>query len=262
MTQISVNDIHLHYQLDGPESAPVLVFVNSIATDLSIWDQVTSVLQSSFRILRYDARGQGQSSAPDGPYSIELLASDLIGLLDALGLVRVNLCGLSLGAMVGMWIATHHPERIERLVLCNTAARVGPPESWDARAAAVLERGMQAIRPAVLERWLSPHFVSANPQGAERVLAMALGSPVAGYIGSCAAIRDMDQRESISTIRIPTLVVASSADAATPVADARHIANSIQAAVYTELSGGHLSNVEQATGLATAMMGFLQGRTA
>lgn len=257
MPTISVNDLDIRYELKGQESGQVLVLVNSIATDLSVWDDVVSVLQSSFLILRYDLRGQGGSTVTDGPYSIDMLGQDLIGLLDALDLDKVSLCGLSLGAMTGMWLATHHPERIARLVLCNTAARVGPPESWDARAAAVSERGMQAIRPAVLERWLSADFVGNGGTRADRVIDMALNAPAAGYIGACAAIRDMDQRESIRSITVPTLVVAGTEDAATPVADARYIAHTIPGAIFTELPGGHLSNVEQPARLGTAIRGFL-----
>lgn len=258
MSIISVNDLHMRYELDGQENGLVLVLVNSIATDLSVWDEVVSALQNTFRIVRYDMRGQGGTTATDGPYSIEMLGNDLVGLLDALGLDKVSICGLSLGAMTGMWFATHYPERIERLVLCNTAARVGPPESWDARAAAVSERGMQAIRPAVLERWLSADFVRAGGARIDRLLDMALHSPAAGYIGACAAIRDMDQRESIKGITVPTLVVAGGEDAATPVADARYIADVIPGAIFTELPGGHLSNVEQPARLGTAIRGFLQ----
>jgi 3-oxoadipate enol-lactonase len=254
---ISVNDLQMHYQLEGLETGPVLVLVNSIATDLSVWDGVVAALQNSFRILRFDARGQGQTTVTDGPYSIEMLGRDLVGLLDALGFDKVSMCGLSLGAMVGMWLATHRPERVERLVLCNTAAWVGPPASWDARADAVRQSGMQAVRPAVLERWLSPDFCRLDTAGTQRVVDMALASPATGYIGACAAIRDMDQRESIRAIAVPTMVVAGSADAATPVADARYIANTIPGAICTELPGGHLSNVEQPARLANAIRGFL-----
>ena len=257
MSIISVKDLQVHYQLEGLDSGPVLVLVNSIATDLSVWDDVVTGLQNTFRILRYDVRGQGQTTVTEGPYSIETLAKDLIGLIDALGVEKVSICGLSLGAMVGMWLATNCSERIERLILCNTAAHVGPPESWDARAGAVIDRGMEAIRPAVLERWLSSEFVSAGGARMNKVLGMALGSPVAGYIGACAAIRDMDQRESIRAIPVPTLVVAGSSDAATPVADARFIADTIPGAIFTELPGGHLSNVEQPVRLSTAIRGFL-----
>ncbi|RJF95120.1 3-oxoadipate enol-lactonase [Noviherbaspirillum saxi] len=262
MPTIRVNDIDLHYRLDGPQAAPVLVFINSIATDLTVWDAVVPALQNSFGVLRYDARGQGKSTVTDGPYSIDMLGNDLLSLLDSLSLRRVHLCGLSLGAMVGMRLATKHPERIDKLVLCNTAAQIGPPESWDARAEAVRGKGMSAIRTAVLERWLSPEFVAQNKEGTERVLNMAHSSPVNGYIGSCAAIRDMDQRESIKSITAPTIVVAGTADAATPPADARYIANAIPRAIYTELPGGHLSNVEQPTRLGNAVRSFLLNSSA
>ncbi|MES2257096.1 MAG: 3-oxoadipate enol-lactonase [Pseudomonadota bacterium] len=249
--------LRIHYRIDGPEHAPVLVLLNSIATDLSVWGEVTDELRQSMRILRYDARGQGETTAPDGPYSIAMLAQDLVSLLDGLDLSKVHLCGLSLGAMVAMQMATAYPQRVDRLVLCNTAAQVGPPESWDMRAAAVREHGMQAVRPAVLERWLSADFRERQPQAAQRVVEMALASAPAGYIGSCAAIRDMDQRISIGAIAAPVLVVGSASDAATPPADGRYIAGAIGGARYVELPGGHLSNVEEPARLAAEIRNFL-----
>ncbi len=257
MPIIDVNQLPLHYRFDGPEDAEVLVFINSIATDLSIWDETLAALQNSFRVLRFDARGQGQSGVPEGPYSIAMLGQDLLALLEALDIPVVHVCGLSLGAMVGMWLATHHPQRVGKLVLCNTAAYVGPPAAWDARAAAVREQGMAAVRPAVLQRWLSAPFLASHPAATEQVVGMVQASPTAGYIGSCAAIRDMDQRGTIAAIAALTLVVAGSADAATTPADARYIAATIPRATYTELPGGHLSNVEQPQRLGEEIRKFL-----
>ncbi len=249
--------LRTHYRFDGPQGAPVLVLLNSIATDLAIWDAVVAPLQGRFRILRYDARGHGATTSPAGPHSIPLLAHDLLELLDGLGLQQVPLCGLSLGAMVAMHVASVQPQRVHRLVLCNTAAQVGPPESWDARAAAVREEGMQAVVPAVLTRWLSQSFCANNPSGSQRVVDMALRCDPAGYIGACAAIRDMDQRESIRAIAAPTMVVAGSADIATAPAEGRYIAGVIEGAEYVELEGGHLSNVEQPQRLAAEIARFL-----
>jgi 3-oxoadipate enol-lactonase len=252
-----VNKQKLNYRLDGPLDKPVIVLLNSIATDLSVWDAVADDLSTSFRVLRFDARGQGQSSIPEGAYSLALLGQDLIGLLDELKLESVNLCGLSLGAMVTMWIALHYPDRLEKLILCNTAAYVGPPESWDMRATAVREKGMVAIRPAILERWLSASFVANNAIATERILRMSLGSPPDGYIGSCAAIRDMDLRNEIRSINAPTLVISGAEDTATTPADAQYIAENIPSALHKKLPGGHLSNVEQPSQIVTEIRTFL-----
>lgn len=257
MPFIDIDDARLHYRLDGPESGPVIVLVNSIATDMRVWDDVAVNLTDTFRILRYDARGQGQSSVAGGSYSLALLVKDLLALLDRLQLEKVHLCGLSLGAMVGMRLATDYPQRIGKLVLCNTAARVGPPESWDARAAAVADNGMEAIRQAVLGRWLSASFVENDKAGVDRILKMSLESPAAGYIGSCAAIRDMDQRESIRSIAAPTMVISGNDDIATTPEDARYIADAIPGAIHVALSGGHLSNVEQPARLSSEIRQFL-----
>jgi 3-oxoadipate enol-lactonase len=249
--------LRINYLMEGPEGAPVVVLLNSIATDLSVWDAVASQLRDSFRVLRYDPRGHGATTSVEGPQSIAMLAHDLLALLDGLGLAQVSLCGLSLGAMVAMHIATVHPQRVHKLVLCNTAPQVGPPDGWDARAAAVREQGMAAVRPAVLTRWLSPGFCADDADGAARIVGMALRSDAAGYIGACAAIRDMDQRATIGAISAPTLVVVSTADIATAPAEGRQMAAAIAGASCVELPGGHLSNVEQAQQLATQIASFL-----
>ncbi len=259
------NGYQLQYWIDEAagdvEARPWLVLINSIATDLRIWDPVVASLRGHYRILRYDARGQGGSTVEDTEFSIASLADDLIALLDGLGIRTAHLCGLSLGGMVAMHLATIRPERVKRLILCNTAAYVGPPESWNARAAAVREAGMEAVRPAVLDRWLSAGYVHANPIDTSRVLEMALQSQPAGYIAACAAIRDMDQRESIRAIQAPTLVIGGALDLATTPADTRHLADVIPGSRYVELPCGHLSHIEMPERLAAEFSRFLGGDT-
>jgi 3-oxoadipate enol-lactonase len=254
---LDVQDTRIHFQVEGPEEGDTVVLVNSIATNLSIWDKVAAIVTKSVRVLRYDARGQGASGVPEGPYSIEGFAADLIAMLDSLNLEKVHICGLSLGAMVGMWIATHHPERVGKLVLCNTAAYAGPPASWDARAATVRELGMSTLEGSVRSRWLAPSFVEEHELVVTRVVDMALTSPSEGYIGACAAIRDMDQRGSIGCISAPTLVVAGSKDMATSLKDAQEIVAAVKDAEYLEFPCGHLSNVELPEPLAKAIVAFL-----
>lgn len=257
MPFISTNDIRIHYRWDGPEDAPVLVLSNSIATDLTLWDDVVASLAQSFRVLRYDARGQGMTDVTEGPYTLDLLGSDLVGLLDGLQLAKVHLCGLSLGAMTAAWLAAHHCGRVDKLVLCNTAAWLGPPEAWDARIAAARERGMEVMRPAVLDRWLSPAFRTANEAKVERLLGMVTGASLEGYLGACAVLQHVDLRETVRAIEVPTMVVCSVEDVATPPSEARFIVDRIPDAVYTELPGGHQSNVEQPEKLAAVIKTYL-----
>src|SRR3989440_5710104 len=156
MPFVDAGGTRLFHRFDGRSDKPVLVLSNSLGCDLAMWDPQIAAFAERFRLLRYDSRGHGQSAVPPGPYRIEDLGRDLLALLDALGLSRVHYCGLSKGGMVGMWLGVNAPDRIERLVLCNTSAYLGPPELWDARIEAVRSSGMQAVAPQGAERWLAP----------------------------------------------------------------------------------------------------------
>jgi 3-oxoadipate enol-lactonase len=257
MPSIDVNGTSLFHRFDGEREAPVLLLSNSLGSDLGMWDAQIEAFASRFRVLRYDSRGHGKSAVPAGPYRIEDLGRDVIGLLDALGLGRVHFCGLSKGGMVGMWLATNAPQRVDRLVLCNTSAFLPPKELWDARIEAVRQSGMAGVAPQVLERWLTGAFRARAPEAVERVRRMILATPPDGYVACCAAIRDMDQRESIARIRAPTLVVAGSEDPATPPAHGRAIADKIRGAKVVELPASHLSNIEAADQFTAAVLDFL-----
>jgi len=249
----------LFHRFDGKPEKPVLVLSNSLGTDLEMWEPQMPAFAERFRVLRYDSRGHGQSAVPPGPYRIEDLGRDLLALLDALGLSRVHYCGLSKGGMVGMWLGVNAPDRIDRLVLCNTSAYLGPPELWNARIEAVRGSGMQAVVPQVLERWLTPSYRARAPDAVEKVRRMLLATPPEGYVACATAIRDMDQRESISAIRAPTLVVAGARDPATPPEHGRQIAERIRGAKVVELPAAHLSNVEAADRFTAAVLEFLGG---
>ncbi len=255
MPYADLNDVRLHYRLDGPEDAPVLMLSNSLGTTLDMWAPQLPVLAQRFRVLRYDSRGHGGSQLTPGPYTINQLAGDAVGLLDALGIGRTHFCGLSLGGMVGQWLGVHAPERIDRLILCNTAARIGPPELWNTRIEAVRQGGMDAITEAVLGRWFTAGFLD-NPAVAP-LRTMLLAASAEGYMACCAAVRDMDQRDSIARISRPTLVIAGSHDLATPPADGRFLVERIAGAEYLQLDAGHLSNVEQAERFTAAVLAFL-----
>ncbi len=259
MPFIETNGCRLHYRFDGPENAPVLVLSNSLGTNLSIWDRQVQRWSRDFRVLRYDGRGHGGSSVPPGPYSIEMMGKDLLGLLDGLGIVKAHLCGLSMGGCIALWLGIHAGDRIERLILSNTAARIGTPEVWATRAQAVLQDGMAAVIPATLERWLSVYFRQRAPEQVKAIETMLTAMSSQGYAACCAAIGEMDQRDQVDAVGVPTLVIVGSADTATPPVDGRFLADRIAGARYVELPAAHLSVVETADQFTDTVLGFLRG---
>jgi 3-oxoadipate enol-lactonase len=257
MPHIKLGDVSLHYRVDGPENAPVIVFSNSLGSDLSMWDAQAAALSHDFRVLRYDGRGQGLSSVPAGPYSVEMLSRDVVGLIDGLGLDRVSFCGLSMGGMIGMWLGENAAGRLRKLMLCNASAKLGSPETWKPRMDAVQQSGMAAIVDTTLGRWFTPSFHASSPDQIGRIRNMLLRAPVDGFLGAYAALRDADHRELIARIAAPTLVIAGSKDPGTTPADGRFLAGKIPGAQYVELDAAHLSNVERSTEFNAAIVSFL-----
>lgn len=257
MPAIRVNGDDFFVQLDGPAKAPVLLLSNSLSSDLSMWDDQVPVWAQRFRVVRYDSRGHGDSVVSEQPYSIDQLGRDVIGIMDALGIETAHWCGLSLGGMVGMWMLTHAPERIDKAVLANTAAYMGPAELWNGRIETARRGGMEALVEPTIERWFPEHFRKAAPATISRMRAMILRTPVEGYQGCCAAIRDMDQRESIRNITNPVLVIIGSRDPATTSADGELIAASIRYAKTVVLDSAHISNIEQPAAFASTVLDFL-----
>jgi 3-oxoadipate enol-lactonase len=247
----------LFYRFDGPEDRPVLVLSNSLGTDLDMWEPQLAAFTGRFRVLRYDSRGHGRSEAPAGPYTIELLGRDALALLDGVGLETVSFCGLSKGGMVGQWLGAHAGERLERLVLANTSAHIGAPEVWNQRIATVQAEGMAAIVPALIDRWFTKPFQERAPDEVARITDMLRTTNPEGYIACCAAVRDMDQREAIRGIRVPTLVIAGRHDLATPPDQARLIAERVPGARLVEFDTAHLGNVEAAEAFNRAVLDFL-----
>jgi 3-oxoadipate enol-lactonase len=250
----------LHYRVDGAADAPTLMLSNSLGTNLSMWEAQVPALSRHFRVLRYDSRGHGQSMVSPGPYSIAQLARDALVLLNALDLERAHFCGLSMGGMIAMWLAVHAPERIDRLVLCNTAPRIAPPELWNTRIETVRNGGMKAITDGVIGRWFTQAFIARAPEAVEAVRQVLLTTPPEGYTACCAAIRDMDQRNEVELIKAPTLVISGTHDPATTPADGRFLAERIAGARYTELATAHLSNIEAAEPFTDAVLKFLDGQ--
>jgi 3-oxoadipate enol-lactonase len=256
MPFVDVAELKTHYALSG-EKAPVLMFSNSLGTDFSMWDAQLEELQRRSCILRYDTRGHGKSSVTPGDYTIEQLGRDVLGLLDSLRIDRVDFCGLSMGGGIGMWLGIHAPNRLHRLILCNTAAQIGTKEAWNGRIATVRKDGMKSVAAAVAERWFTPEFRASSAEQVMRTQKMLENSPPAGYAACCAAIRDMDQRDQIGRIKISTLVIYGGRDPVIPIPDAQFLAERITGAEAIELPAAHLSNVEKAGAFTEAVSNFL-----
>jgi 3-oxoadipate enol-lactonase len=238
--------IDLNYRVDGPPNAPVLVLSHALGVSMAMWDPQLPALTRDFQVLRYDHRGHGGSPMPAGPYRIEELGRDLLHLLDQLALDRVSFCGLSLGGFVGMWVASHAPERIDRLVLCCTAARMPRPEDFAARARTVREHGIEAIADSLIARWFTSAFPASHPGTVARIRSILLSTPREGYAGACEAIAQMDLREDLPRIKAPTLVIGAERDESTPPEKAREIAERIPGAELAIIpNAAHFANVEQ-----------------
>jgi 3-oxoadipate enol-lactonase len=238
--------IDLNYLLDGPPDGPVLVLSHALGLSLAMWDPQLESLSCVFRVVRYDHRGHGGSPVPAGPYRIEDLGRDLIHLLDRLELNRVSFCGLSLGGMVGMWIAANVPQRIDRLVLCCTAARMPRPDDFAARARTVREHGMEPIADTLIGRWFTPAFPASHAETVARIRAILVSTPREGYAGACEAIAQMDLRDELPRITAPTLVIAAEHDRSTPPELSRQIAGGIPGAEVVVIpDAAHIANVEQ-----------------
>jgi 3-oxoadipate enol-lactonase len=222
-----------------------------------MWDAQIPALARKFRVLRYDSRGHGLSDVTPGPYTIESLGRDVVGLLDALQISTAHYCGLSVGGMIGEWLGIHATQRFTSLTLCNTAARIGTTDGWNARISAVCAGGMAPIANGVVSRWFTEDFAKRVPSAVEATRQMLLHSPPEGYADTCAALRDEDLREAIAGVRTATLVITGTHDAATIPADGRFIAGKIPGAQYVELDAAHLSNIEAAEPFTAALMNFL-----
>ncbi|HEX2240482.1 MAG TPA: 3-oxoadipate enol-lactonase, partial [Actinomycetota bacterium] len=257
MDVVCIGGENFAVRVDGPDDAPALFLSNSLSSDMTMWDDQVPLWSRHFRVIRYDQRGHGRSVVSPKPYSMDQLGRDAVSIMDQLGIAKVHWCGLSLGGMVGMWVLTHARERVGKAVLANTAAYMGPRELWDGRIATAESGGMEALVESTVARWFPEHFRESAPTVMERMRAMILRTPVEGYQGCCAAIRDMDQRETIKSIDNPVLVVIGSRDPATTPADGQLIARAIRNAETVRLDAAHISNIEQPEAFASAVINFL-----
>lgn len=249
----------MHAVVSGRTDAPVVVLSNSLGSTHRMWDAQIADLERHFRVVRYDTRGHGRSPVPDGPYSIDDLADDLVALLDRLGVAKARLVGLSLGGMTVMRVASRNPERVERIALLCTGAHLPPAASWMDRAALVRAEGSSAVAAAVVERWFTPVYLDAHPDARSAHEQMVAATPAEGYAGCCEAIANLDLREQLSTIAAPTLAIAGADDPATPPAKLQEIAARIPGArLLTVPQSAHMANAEQPGIITPALIEHLE----
>lgn len=263
MPLIEVNGTTINYRFDGPDKRPVVMLSNSLSSNLTMWDaQIPALVAAGYRVLRYDSRGHGQSAVPRGPYTIEMLTGDAVGLMDALDLARVCFCGLSMGGMVGQMLATQYADRLHALVLSSTSAHMPPHDLWNERIQTVQKNGMKAVTDPTIDRWFTKAGQDRLPQDVEKVRQMVHHTPADGFCACCAAIRDMDQRDAIGAISTPTLVIVGEHDPGTPVSAATLIHEQIKGSVLRVIAdAAHFVNVEQAAIFNDALLDFLKQNT-
>jgi len=258
MAVVQVAAAAIHYQIEGPAAAPALLLLHALGADLSMWEPQMEAWRSRYRVIRFEVRGHGGSSpAGVSELTMGVLAGDALAVLDAVQIPRAHWCGISMGGMTAMWAAARQPERVSRLILCNTSAHLPPASLWRSRLDTVRREGMAALVPAIIERWFTPQFIAQAPEQVEHVRAMLLKVDPASYAAACAAIRDMDQRPDLSRIRAPTLVVCGDADPATPLPHSQALCAAIPGAELHLLHASHLSSVEAPQEFAAAIGAFL-----
>jgi 3-oxoadipate enol-lactonase len=254
---VSIDGLRVYYRLEGAEARPVLVLSHSLGLDHGMWAPQMSDLLHYFRVLRYDTRGHGASDAPSGDYSVEQLAQDVLGLANALKIGEFAFCGLSLGGMVGQWLAAHAPDRLTHLILANTSARTDG-SIMETRRQVVMASGMPAVQGLAMPRWFSAETLAEDDPTVDTARRTLLATDSAGYAGCCAAIRDMDQRTLLPSIRVPTLVIAGDSDVATPWSGhGEELAREIPNARAVHLKAAHLSNLERPGSFTSALLEFL-----
>jgi 3-oxoadipate enol-lactonase/4-carboxymuconolactone decarboxylase len=258
MPLLEIAGTRFYYRIDGADDAPVLVFAHSLGCDQSQWDAQVAHFQNHFRVLRYDIRGHGASQATAGDYTIELLARDALAIADALRVGSFAFCGLSLGGMIGQWIAAFAPDRLTHLVLANTSSRYLNPELMEERRNTVTEGGMASIVGVAMQRFFMPETLAANSPAIANIRRTLLATDPIGYAGCCAAIRDLNQTSLLASIRTPTLIVSGDRDVSTPwQGHGEVLAREIPHARVVRLPAAHLSNIERPRSFNAALLRFL-----
>jgi 3-oxoadipate enol-lactonase len=257
--KIKANGISINSQIDGPPNASWLIFSNSLATNLSAWDDQARAFSRKFRVLRYDQRGHGGTDAPDGRYSFDLLIADALALMDAIKIDKAHFAGLSMGAATALGLAELYPDRVDKVIVCDSPCQSTPTsaQQWEERIAIAEKEGMEALVEPTVGRWFPPDIIKANPPYLGRIREMIRGTPLAGFIGCAAALADHDYASAAGTLKRPVLFLAGEKDGVTPAA-MRKLSSAVQGSRYVELAGaGHISNLDRPEAFNQALSEFL-----
>ena len=257
MPTFKSQDAEINYQTFGDANHPAIVFSNSLGTKYSMWQPQIDALQKDYYVICYDTRGHGASSAPKGPYSIEQLGTDVIQLLDHLNIKKASFCGISMGGLTGQWLAIHHPDRFNHVIVCNTAAKIGQAQAWSERAALVREQGLKPIADTAATRWFTEPFILSNTAIVQSLSNdLGAGSPE-GYASCCEALAKADVREELTSIQVPVLIIAGQQDPVTTVQDGQYMLDRIRNAQLFEINASHISNIEQPEAFNQAVLNFI-----
>lgn len=256
---LQTGDFVQHYRADGAAAKPALLFANSLGSDLRIWDEVAARLAGRFHLIRYDLRGHGLSEAPAPPYSAADLAGDAVAILDRLNIHQAIICGVSVGGLIAQAVALNFPKRVRGLVLCDTGAKIATSEAWQQRIDKVRADGVDSLAQMTMERWFSAGFREQSAADVRGYSLMLRQTSAAGYIGTCAALRDSDFRATIGQVKQPTLVLCGAEDIATPPELGRELAGLIPTARFSLIEkAAHLPCIEQPDAVAERMTEFFQ----
>lgn len=257
--KIKANGITFNYETAGPDGAPWLILSNSLATSLHMWDRTAKDMAGTFRVLSYDQRGHGGTEATPGRYTFELLIADIIALMDALKIPKAHWCGISMGGATAMGAVQKHPDRFDRLAVCDTPGQSTPAsaQQWEARIANAQKNGMQAEVESTIGRWFPPETVQANPPHLDALRKMILGTSVDGFAGCCAALADHDYRPGMKNVKNPILYMCGEKDGGN-TAVMRKMKEEFPSAKHVELPGaGHISNMDKPAEFSKALRDFL-----
>lgn len=259
MPFLDLNSHQMHYRIDGDAGSakPWIMFCNSLGTDMRMWDTQALALARDFRILRYDRRGHGQSTATVAPYTLDDLGRDALAVLDAAGVERVHYCGLSIGGLTAQWLAIHAAERLKSLTVCATASRIGTGDGWRTRIDAVRAGGLTPLLSATAERWFTPRFIDNEPAAVSEILQSFSATSPEAYIGCCAVLADADLTADISEIGCPVLAVSGNDDPVCPPSALQAIADGVQHGHHVSLPGRHIVSLESSAAFNAALAGFL-----
>ncbi len=259
--KVEANGNQINYELSGKHDAPTVVLSHSLGSSLEMWNPQRAPLEPYYRVLCYDTRGHGSSQAPEGPYTLDQLGEDVVDLMNALKIDSAHFVGLSMGGMIGQYLALKHAERIRSLALCDTAAII-PQEAqpiWQERIDEAREKGLEALVGSTLERWFTPPYLSQNPPGVQLIRRLFLSTPLSGYIGCSEAIRRLNYIEQLSGLKLPTLIIVGQDDPGTPVEAAEEMHKRIPGSRMVVIpAAAHLSNVEQSEAFNQTLLEFLK----